>query len=412
MPDGAPPRDASPQDSESPPAAPQPLAGVRVLELARVLAGPWAGQILADLGADVVKLESPSGDETRQWGPPFVRHNNDGGADESDDDNDGAAGGQTAAYFYCCNRGKRSVAVDLKSDDGRRRAQALAAKADVIVENFKVGGLAQYGLDYDNARRANARVVYCAISGFGQSGARARQPGYDFLAQGLGGVMSVTGAADGEPQKVGVAFMDLFTGVYAAVAILAALRERGRSGRGAYLDLALLDSAVAVMANQAQNYLATGAAPRRMGNAHPNIAPYELYAAADGAVIITVGNDRQFERLRGVLGLAADARFASNGLRVANRAALAEAIGARLRAWRARDFLAAAEAAGVPAAPVNDMAGVFAEPQVRHRGMQISVGGAPGVRLPILFDGAAAVAPRPAPRLGEHTDEVFADWLG
>ena len=376
-----------------------PLAGVRVLELARVLAGPWAGQVLADLGADVVKLEGPQGDETRHWGPPFLHR----------------GGEETAAYFHCCNRGKRSLVADLKTADGRRCAQQLAARADVIVENFKVGGLQQYGLDYASVVAAgNAQVVYCAISGFGQTGTMASMAGYDFLVQGLGGVMSVTGEPGGMPQKVGVAIMDIFTGVYAVVAVQAALAKRAAGGGGSYVDLSLLDSAVAVMANQSLNYLATGTPPQRLGNAHPNIAPYQVFAVADGHVIITIGNDTQFCRLCVLLeaeALANDARFTTNAARVRNRVALAEALQTPLTAWTRAAFLEAAAEGKIPAAPINNLAEVFAHPQVQHRQMQIETDGMPGVRLPVLFDGRVATAARPAPNLGEHTQEVIADWL-
>lgn len=371
-----------------------PLAGLRVVELARILAGPWAGQILADLGADVVKVEAPEGDDTRRWGPPFLDH----------------GGERTAAYFHATNRGKRSVTADFRDPADRARVAALIAGADVAIENFKVGGLARYGLDYASLAPANPRLVYCSITGFGQTGPYAHRPGYDFIIQGMSGIMSVTGAEGGQPQKVGVAVADVTTGVYAATAILAALVGRAVTGRGRHIDMALMDVATAVMANQAMNCLATGVAPRMLGNAHPNLAPYAVFDCADGWVIVAVGNDAQFQRLCAVLdrpGLAADPRFAANEGRVTHRAALTEAVTGATRARTRADLLAACERAGVPAGPINDMAEVFADPQVVARGMRLDLDGLPGVRTPILFAGAAPAPGRRAPRLGEHQAEVF-----
>jgi crotonobetainyl-CoA:carnitine CoA-transferase CaiB-like acyl-CoA transferase len=388
-----------------------PLKGLRVLELARILAGPWAGQIFADLGADVVKVERPgAGDDTRGWGPPFI---------EADGDGDGE---KAAAYFHACNRGKRSVAADFETEEGRATVRRLAAHADVLIENFRVGGLARYGLDYPALKAVNPRLIYCSITGFGQNGPYRARAGYDFMIQGMGGIMDLTGAPDGEPQKVGVAYADIFTGVYAAVAVLAALRQRDATGEGAHIDMALLDVQVGVLANQAMNYLASGKAPTRMGNAHPNIVPYQTFAVADGHVVVAVGNDGQFARLARLLDrpeLAADPRFATNEARVANRAVLVPLL-AELIAKRSRaELLQALEAEGVPAGPINDVADVFADPQVRFRNMQIDRPGArggsvPGVRSPIVIDGVPAAAPLPSPALGAHTSEVLADpcWGG
>ena len=364
-----------------------PLCGVKVVELARILAGPWAGQTLADLGATVVKVEAPEGDDTRRWGPPFIDHD----------------GEVSAAYFHATNRGKTSVVCDFRTAEGQAVVRELVADADVLIENFKVGGLAKYGLDYDSLRAVNPRLIYCSITGFGQTGPYAHRAGYDFIIQGMAGLMSVTGAPEGQPQKVGVAVTDIFTGVYAATAVLAALHQRGVTGQGQQIDMALMDVAVSVMANQAMNYLATGVAPAMMGNAHPNLAPYAVFDCADGWVILATGNDGQYRRLCGVLGLegmATAAEFATNALRVANRVGMTEGLTAATRGWSKADLLAACEAAGVPAGPINDLEAVFADPQVVARGMQIAPGGLPGVRSPFSFSGAALNFERPAPKLG------------
>ncbi|HEY8382172.1 MAG TPA: CaiB/BaiF CoA-transferase family protein [Microvirga sp.] len=384
----------------------KPLAGVKVLELARILAGPWVGQALADLGADVVKVERPgSGDDTRGWGPPFV---------------EGADGEHlSAAYFHSCNRGKRSVAVDFETPEGQAIVRRMAAKADVLIENFKLGGLRKYGLDYESLKAVNPRLVYCSITGFGQTGPYAPRAGYDFIIQGMGGIMDLTGEADAEPQKPGVAFADIFTGIYSAIGILAALRQRDATGEGSHLDMALLDVQTSVLANQAMNFLASGRAPQRMGNAHPNIVPYQVFPVADGHVIIAVGNDGQFAKFVRVLGrpdLADDERFRTNPLRVKNRAVLVPLL-TELLMQRNRDALVAELAPeGVPAGPINTVADVFADPQVLARRMRIDLpapharGGAiPSVRSPIVMNGEPMVADRPSPRLGEHTDEVLAD---
>ncbi|MCX7286531.1 MAG: CaiB/BaiF CoA-transferase family protein [Rhodobacterales bacterium] len=371
-----------------------PLEGIRVIELARILAGPWAGQTLADLGAEVIKVEAPEGDDTRRWGPPFVE----------------AGGETTAAYFHATNRGKRSITCDFRTAEGQEVVRRLVADADVVIENFKVGGLTKYGLDYESLRKVNPRLVYCSITGFGQTGPYAHRAGYDFIIQGMSGLMSVTGPADGQPQKVGVAVTDVFTGVYAATAILAAIIQRGRTGQGQHIDMALLDVATSIMANQAMNFLASGTAPGLMGNAHPNLAPYAVFDCKDGWLILATGNDGQYQRLCGLLGLddmATAPQFLTNADRVTNRVALTERIMAATRTWAKSDLLAACEGAGVPAGPINDMAEVFADPQVIARGMQIAPDGLPGVRSPMMFSDAELALDRPAPRLGQHQAEVL-----
>src|SRR5215207_7799042 len=340
---------------------PGPLTGLRVLELARILAGPWAGQILADLGADVIKVERKSaGDDTRGWGPPFV---------------EGKDGGHvSAAYFHSTNRGKRSIELDFESDEGRRIVRKLAARSDVLLENFKVGGLAKFGLDYNSLAPSCRRLIYCSVTGFGQTGPHASRAGYDLMAQGIGGFMALTGTADGEPTRAGVPVSDIFTGVYSVIGVLAALQRRERTGRGCYVDTALVDSTVGVLANQALNYLVSGAVPKRIGNAHPNIVPYQVFPVADGHIIIATGNDSQFAKLCGLLGepkLAAEAAYRSNADRLANRAELIEKLSALTRRMSRADLLAKLEGVGVPAGPINTLEQVFAEPQVVHRKMRL-----------------------------------------
>jgi crotonobetainyl-CoA:carnitine CoA-transferase CaiB-like acyl-CoA transferase len=381
-----------------------PLKGIRVIELARILAGPWAGQMLADLGADVIKVENPDGgDDTRKWGPPFVK----GG--------DGAS--LSAAYYHACNRGKRSVAIDFSTPQGAEAVRRLAAGADVLIENFKLGGLKKYGLDYDSLSKLNPRLVYCSITGFGQDGPYAARAGYDFIIQGMSGLMSITGPAGGEPQKVGVAVTDLFTGLYTVIAIQAALRHAEMTGEGQFIDMALLDAQVSVLANQNLNYLVSGNSPTQMGNAHPNIAPYEVLPVKDGHIILAVGNDGQFRKLCAVLGLdglAGDPRYATNAARVENRAALREALVAALSVFERHGLLQALELAGVPASPINTIGEMFADPQVQARGMRIDLddghgNSLPGVRAPMLMSRTPLVYERPSPRLGEHTAEVMAE---
>jgi crotonobetainyl-CoA:carnitine CoA-transferase CaiB-like acyl-CoA transferase len=371
-----------------------PLHGLKVIELARILAGPWAGQTLSDLGADVIKVEAPEGDDTRRWGPPFI--------DREDD--------RSAAYFHATNRGKRSVTVDFRTPEGQEAVRKLVADADVVIENFKVGGLAKYALDYASLAAVNPRLIYCSITGFGQTGPYAHRAGYDFIIQGMSGLMSVTGEPDGQPQKVGVAVTDIFTGVYAATAILAAVHQRQTTGQGQQIDMALLDVATAIMANQAMNYLTTGTPPGKMGNAHPNLAPYAVFDCADGWIIIATGNDGQYRRLCDVLGLPAlgtAPEFASNADRIANRTAMTEALTRATKQRSKADLLSACEAAGVPAGPINDLAEVFADPQVIARGLHITPDGLNGVRTPITFSAAALALNRPAPKLGEHQAEIL-----
>ena len=365
----------------------KPLAGIKVVELARILAGPWCGQILADLGADVVKVERPgAGDDTRHWGPPFL-HDADG---ENRD----------AAYFHAANRGKTSIAIDLATPEGQAAVRALVTEADVVIENYKVGGLARYGLDHASLLGVNSRLITCSITGFGQTGPYAPRAGYDFIIQGMGGAMSLTGEPDGAPQKTGIAYADIFTGTYSAVAILAALRQRDATGKGAHIDMALLDTQVAVLANQALNWMASGHVPHRMGNGHANLAPYQAFACADGDLIIAVGNDGQFRRLCAVLGLtlADDPRFATNPARVENRRAMIPVLAATIGAWDKAALYEALEAAGIPAGPINTVAEVFADPQVIARGMQVMLDGLPGVASPIVIDGKRMVADKPSPK--------------
>jgi crotonobetainyl-CoA:carnitine CoA-transferase CaiB-like acyl-CoA transferase len=383
---------------------PGPLSGLRVLELARVLAGPWAGQILADLGAEVIKVErTGAGDDTRGWGPPFVPAADGGTLD--------------ATYYHACNRGKRSIAVDLEGAQGRRVVHKLARRSDILIENFKVGGLAKFGLDYASLAAENPRLIYCSITGFGQDGPYAHRAGYDLMIQGIGGIMSLTGMPDGEPMRLGVAFADVFTGVYSVVGILAALAEREKTGRGGHVDMALLDTQVSVLANQALSYLVSDVVPQRMGNAHPTVVPYQVFPVADGHIIIACGNDGQFVKLSALLGLgemAQDERYKTNAGRVVNRATLIPRMLQRTAAFSRADLLARLEQAGVPAGPINTLDDVFADPQVIARNMRIDrpsaaakAGSIPGVRTPIVLNGEPAAAARPSPRLGEHTDEIL-----
>jgi crotonobetainyl-CoA:carnitine CoA-transferase CaiB-like acyl-CoA transferase len=378
-----------------------PLSGVRILDLSRVLAGPWASQLLADLGADVIKVERPgTGDDTRAWGPPWV--------------------GGSSSYFACTNRNKRSIAVDFARPEGQRLVAGLAGWADVLLENYKVGGLSAYGLDYAQLSAQHPRLVYCSITGFGADGPYAERPGYDMLAQAMGGLMSLTGRPEGEPGagplKVGVAMADLLTGLYASNAILAALLERGRSGRGQHIELALLDVQVACLANQALGYLTTGTPPARLGNAHPSIVPYEDFPTADGRVMIAVGNDRQFSALAALLGepgWATDERCATNAARVAHRGWLVPEIGLRTARQPTSHWQERFDALGIPAGPVQDLGQVFADPHVRARGLQLSLeGGVPSVRNPIRLSRTPIQDFRAPPGLGQHTDEILTDTLG
>ena len=388
------------------------LTGIRVLDLSRILAGPWAAQLLGDLGAEVIKVERPGkGDDTRAWGPPYL-------PDASGADTD------IAAYFLAANRNKRSVTVDITVEAGQGIVRALATRSDVLIENFKLGGLARYGLDYDSLKAVNPRLVYCSITGFGQHGPYAGRAGYDFLIQGMGGLMSITGRPDGEPgggpMKAGVALTDVLTGLYAANAVQAALLWRERSGEGQHIDMALLDVQVACLANQAMNYLATGESPRRMGNAHPNIVPYQDFPTADGHMILTIGNDEQFARFcdeAGEPALAKDPRYATNRGRVDNRESLIPTLDALTRKRTTAAWIAALEKQGVPCGPINTIGEVFDDPQVKARGMKVAlehadVGMVPQVASPMRMSTTPAEYRSPPPMLGEHTREVLADVLG
>jgi crotonobetainyl-CoA:carnitine CoA-transferase CaiB-like acyl-CoA transferase len=381
---------------------PGPLSGLRVLELARILAGPWAGQVLADLGADVIKVErSKTGDDTRAWGPPFI------------EGKDGSHLG--AAYFHSTNRGKRSIEADFESEDGRRIVRKLAARSDVLIENFKVGGLAKFGLDYQSLAPECPRLIYCSVTGFGQDGPYATRAGYDLMAQGMGGFMSLTGME--EPTRAGVPVSDIFTGVYSVIGILAALAQRERTGRGCFVDTALVDSTVGVLANQGLNYLASGQVPERIGNAHPNIVPYQVFPVADGYIIIATGNDSQYQKLCAVLGapaLGKEEAYIDNKSRLANRAELIGKLSALTAKFAIHDLLAKLEGVGVPAGPINTLDQVFTDPHVAHRGMKLDIpsaaakaGSIPGIRTPIMVDGKPMAASEPAPRLGQHTQEIL-----
>jgi crotonobetainyl-CoA:carnitine CoA-transferase CaiB-like acyl-CoA transferase len=398
--------------TEQTPAPAGPLAGVTVLDLSRVLAGPWATQLLADLGAEVIKIERPgAGDDTRAWGPPFTSRA------------DGERG--DAAYFFCANRNKRSVTVDMATPEGAALLRRLAAEADVVVENFKTGGLRKYGLDWQSLREVNQRLVYCSITGFGQTGPYRERAGYDYMIQAMGGLMSITGQADGEPgaepMKVGVAVVDLFTGLYASNAILAALLHARATGQGQQIDLALFDVQAAVLANQATNFFVSGAAPGRMGNAHPNLAPYQPFPTADGAIVIAVGNDGQFRSLCAALGapaLGQDPRFVTNALRVQHRHELADALKPPLALRTTDAWIAALERAGVPCGPINTVDRVFAEPQAQARGLVVEQTRrdldrpVKTVANPIRLSQTPAVYRDAPPALGEHTDAVLRERLG
>ena len=381
-----------------------PLKGIRVIELARVLAGPWAGQMLADMGADVIKVESPDGgDDTRAWGPPFV--------ESQDGDN------LSAAYYHSTNRGKRSITVDLKTEEGRQIVRRLVKTADVVIENFKRGGLEKYGLDYQSLRALNPKLIYCSITGFGQTGPYADFAGYDYIVQGMSGFMSITGEPDGQPMKAGVAVADIFTGIYSVTAIQAALIHTLRTGQGQHIDMALLDVQSAVLANQNMNYLISGKPPVRLGNAHPNISPYEVVPTADGFLILAVGNDGQFKRLCKILGIEAiadDERYATNKARVAHKLDVRQIVSTETLKWMKRDLLTACESNAVPAGPINSIEEMFADPQVQARGLRIDLEAAdgtviPGVRTPIVLSETPLRYNHPSPRLGEHQAEVLAE---
>ena len=378
----------------------KPLQGLKVLDLSRVLAGPWCTQLLGDLGAEVIKIERPGmGDDTRHWGPPWH----------------GEGERRVAAYFLSANRGKKSAAIDLSTAEGAKLVRRLAAGSDILVENFRVGGLKKFGLDPDSLRTANPRLIYASITGFGQDGPYADRAGYDYIIQGMGGLMSVTGQPDGspgaEPMRVGVAVVDLFTGLYTCTAILAALHRRDRTGEGAHIDMALLDTQLAMLANQASNALVSGKDPPRQGNSHPNIVPYQPFDAADQPIIIAVGNDRQFARLAELCGhpeWVADERFASNGARVANRSEIVDLVAAEIAKQPASTWLERLEAAGIPAGPINSVTQALGDVQAQHRAMVRMIADAPSVASPVRMDGVHAIAETPPPGLGEHTAEVLA----
>jgi crotonobetainyl-CoA:carnitine CoA-transferase CaiB-like acyl-CoA transferase len=381
----------------------KPLEGIRVLDLSRVLAGPWCTQLLADLGAEVIKVERPgSGDDTRHWGPPWH----------------GEGDRKVAAYFLSCNRGKKSAAIDFAQPDGAALVRKLAGQTDVVVENFKVGGLSKFGLDAGKMRAANPRLIYASITGFGQDGPYADRAGYDFIIQGMGGMMSVTGLPDGEPgggpMRAGVAIADLFTGMYTCAAILASLYAREKTGEGATIDMALFDTQLAVMANQASNALISGKDPPRQGNTHPNIVPYQPFEAADQPIIIAVGNERQFARLADICGhpeWVGDERFASNGARVANRSDMVRLVADVIRQKPAAEWLDRLEAAGIPAGPINLVTQALSDVQAQHRQMVRAIAGIPLVGSPVRLDGDRADSDLPPPALGEHTDEVLSGLL-
>ncbi len=381
-----------------------PLKGVRVVELARILAGPWAGQLLADLGADVIKVESPDGgDDTRKWGPPFVMSH--------DGEN------LSAAYYHSCNRGKRSIAIDFSTPEGAETIRRLVATSDVLIENFKLGGLKKYGLDYDSLRKINPRLVYCSITGFGQDGPYAPRAGYDFIIQAMAGMMSITGEVGREPQKAGVAISDIFTGLYSVIAIQAALRHAEQTGEGQHIDMALFDTQISALGNQNLNYLVSGKSPVQMGNAHMNIAPYEVVPVRDGHIILAVGNDGQFAKFCAAVGLdelSTNPDFATNPARVANRVKLREHMIEALKTFDRDPLLAKLEAASVPASPINTIGQMFADPQTIARGMRLDLDDGhgnllPSVRAPMVMSETPLVYERPSPRLGEHTDEILAE---
>ena len=366
-----------------------PLDGLKVVELARILAGPWAGQTLSDLGAEVIKIEAPQGDDTRQWGPPFVTRDDD----------------TSASYFHSCNRGKTSVVIDFRTAEGKQDLLNLIKEADILIENYKVGGLAKYGLDYETLSHVNPALIYCSITGFGQTGPYAHRAGYDYIIQGMSGFMSITGEPDGAPQRAGVAITDLFTGVYATTAILSALHMRAKTGQGQHIDMSLLDTAVSVMANQGMNYLTTGTPPARTGNYHPNLTPYQVFECCDGHIIIATGNDAQYRRLCQILDLkhmTEAPEYLKNADRVANREQMIDALMDKTRQWSKLDLLSACEREGVPAGPINNMQEVFDDPQIQHRGLQIDFDGIPSVRSPFRFSKASLKLDRPSPKLGEN----------
>ena len=373
-----------------------PLKGIKVVELARILAGPWAGQLLGDLGAEVIKVESEQGDDTRAWGPPFIERDND----------------VSAAYFHGCNRGKKSITVDLSTSKGQERIKKLVKESDILIENFKVGGLKKYGLDYESLKTNNKALIYCSITGFGQDGPYATRAGYDYIIQGMSGLMSITGEPGGPPLKTGVAVTDIFTGIYASTAILAALHQRKETGLGEHIDMSLLDSAVAILANQGMNYLSTGNSPGRMGNFHPNLSPYQVFECSDGHIIIATGNDQQYQRFCDILQcteLGKNPKFVSNAKRVENRHELDELLSRKTRNWKKAKLLKRCEVTSIPAGPINSLDEVFSDKQIIHRGMKLSLDGIPSIRSPIRFSESELNLDKPSPKLGEHNSVIFPD---
>ena len=370
-----------------------PLKGLRVIELARILAGPWAGQTLADLGAEVIKIESKTGDDTRTWGPPFINT-----GDETN-----------AAYYHSCNRGKQSVSLDFKDKNDLLKLKNLIASADILIENFKVGGLDKYGLDYKTLHNNHPSLIYCSITGFGQTGPYAKRAGYDFLMQGMSGLMSITGEPDGQPQKVGVAVTDIFTGLYAVIAVQAALRSRDTTGFGQHIDLSLLDVATATTANQAMNYLATGTPPNRRGNNHPNIVPYCAVSTSDGYIILAVGNDEQFKNFNKIFDVEwyRKNKFKTNPARLENRDELLNLIEGKTINFSSADLLIECENYGVPAGPINTLEDVFNDPQILHRGMKIDLDGVPSVKNPIIFSDMEMSYDSPSPNLGDSNKKFL-----
>jgi crotonobetainyl-CoA:carnitine CoA-transferase CaiB-like acyl-CoA transferase len=371
-----------------------PLEGVKVIELARILAGPWAGQTLSDLGAEVVKVESIEGDDTRRWGPPFVENGDD----------------TSASYFHSCNRGKKSICVDFKTKEGQDIIKKLVLKADILIENFKVDGLRKYGLDFDSLIKINPKLIYCSITGFGQTGPYAHRAGYDYIIQGMSGLMSITGEPSGQPQKMGVAVTDILTGLYSVTAILSAIIQRDKSGKGQHIDMALLDVATAVTANQGMNFLTTGKVPHRIGNGHQNLAPYQVFDCKDGHIIIATGNDAQYQRLCAILNLeeiAMNELFLTNADRLRNRTLLIEKLSCQTTKFLKKDLLEACEKQGIPAGPINDMSEVFDDPQVVYRGLSKEIDNIPTILSPFRFSDSEMKISKTSPKLGENTNEIL-----
>ena len=371
-----------------------PLEGVKVIELARILAGPWAGQTLSDLGAEVVKVESLEGDDTRRWGPPFVENGED----------------ISASYFHSCNRGKQSICVDFKTKEGQNIIKKLVMKADILIENFKVDSLRKYGLDFASLIKINPKLIYCSITGFGQTGPYAHRAGYDYIIQGMSGLMSITGEPSGQPQKMGVAVTDILTGLYSVTAILSAIIQRDKTGKGQHIDMALLDVATAVTANQGMNFLTTGKVPHRIGNGHQNLAPYQVFDCKDGHIIIATGNDAQYQRLCAILNLeeiAMSELFLTNADRLKNRSLLIEKLSCKTKRFLKKDLLEACEKKGIPAGPINDLSEVFDDPQVVYRGLSKEINNIPTILSPFRFSDSKMKISKTSPKLGENTDEIL-----